>query len=128
MIVCHGNTEDIGQTDPIELADVFNVNICLFDYTGYGLHSNKQASELSCQEDAVYSHLINDKKVDPKNIIIYERSLGTGIAVYLASIFSFYKNKLVLVSPLYSAANTIVKFPIPGDIFLDYNLIFSEKI
>lgn len=129
MIVCHGNAEDIGETDPGDLADYFNVNICLFDYAGYGLHSNKQASELSCQEDSieVYSYLINTKKVKPENIIIYGRSLGTGIAVHLASIFSFYKNKLILVSPLYSAAYTKINFHIPGDIFLNYRLAPNIK-
>lgn len=60
MLICHGNAEDMGQTDPCELADDFNSNICLFDYAGYGLHSNKISSEYSCREDvvAVYTHLI----------------------------------------------------------------------
>jgi len=35
MLICHGNAEDMGQTDPRELADDFNSNIlCLFDYAG----------------------------------------------------------------------------------------------
>ncbi len=126
IIVCHGNAEDMGQTDPRELAIDFNSNICLFDYAGYGLHSNKISSEYSCQEDviAVYDHLINNKKLLPENIIIYGRSLGSGVATYL----SYYlcersiTNRLILVSPLYSAANIITNFYVPGDIFKNYLL------
>lgn len=123
MIICHGNAEDIGQEDPVELSNLFNVNICLFDYAGYGLHSCKNASEYNCQQDviAVYQHLKQIKKIN--NIIIYGRSLGSGIAVYLAFLTQC---NLILVSPLYSAANVITDMWIPGDIFLNY--LFAPKI
>jgi len=119
MIICHGNAEDIGQEDPQMLANMFNVNICLFDYAGYGLHSCKYASEYNCQQDviAVYQHLKRVKKIN--NIIIYGRSLGSGISVYLASLTQC---KLILVSPLYSVANVVTDMWIPGDIFRNYLL------
>ena len=135
MIVCHGNAEDIGQTDPIELSNQFNVNICLFDYAGYGMHSNKVSSESCCQKDVitVYNHLIQNKGISPESIIIYGRSLGSGIATYLAHYLCIRQipNKLILVSPLYSAANTVTNCYVPGDIFLNYKLapqITSETL
>lgn len=126
MIVCHGSSEDIGEASPVALSEEFNVNICLFDYSGYGLHSYKIASEYSCQEDvvAVYNYLINHKRVPQNFIIIYGRSLGTGVAIYLS--FCLCKqqiyNRLILVSPLYSAAATVTDLWIPGDIFRNYLL------
>lgn len=86
MIVCHGNAEDIGETDPERLSEQFNVNVCLFDYAGYGLHSCKEASEYNCQTDVmtVYEHLIYNKDIPKESIIIYGRSLGSGLAVFLA--------------------------------------------
>jgi len=135
MVVCHGNAEDIGQTNPVELSTQFNVNVCLFDFASYGLHSNKVPSESSCQKDviAVYNHLIRNKGVSPESIIIYGRSLGTGIATYLAHYLCSIgiPNRLILVSPLYSAASTVTNFPVPGDIFLNYRLapqIISETL
>jgi pimeloyl-ACP methyl ester carboxylesterase len=126
MIICHGNAEDIGQTDPVELADEFNSNICLFDYAGYGLHSNKTASESACQEDvvAIYNYLVRVKKVPSDTIVVYGRSIGTGIATYLSYCLC-KKNvfhRLILVSPLYSTTSTITNIWVPGDIFKNYLL------
>ena len=126
ILICHGNAEDIGQANPRTLSDEFNSNICLFDYAGYGLHSNKISSEYSCQEDviAVYAHLITNKNLLPENIIIYGRSLGSGVATFLSDYLCkrSIANKLILVSPLYSAANVITNLYVPGDIFKNYQL------
>jgi pimeloyl-ACP methyl ester carboxylesterase len=139
MIVCHGNGEDIGHIDPSELSNIFNVNVCVFDYSGYGLHSCKIASEASCQEDiiAVYNYLVQMKKADPKHIVLYGRSLGTYFACYLANYLCncVVKNteavsdkinhppaKLILVSPLMSAAKTVMNIWSPIDILMSYKL------
>jgi pimeloyl-ACP methyl ester carboxylesterase len=126
MIVCHGNSEDIGETNPERLAEQFNVNICLFDYAGYGLHSCKEASEYNCQTDvlAVYEHLIYSKNVPKESIIVYGRSIGTGPAVFLADHLCKrgLSNRLILVSPLYATAYTKTNCWIPGDIFQNYRL------
>ena len=126
MIVCHGNAEDIGETDPRFLSELFNVNVCLFDYSGYGLHNNKTPSEKSCQKDviAVYDYLVFEKFMNPDSIIIYGRSLGSGIATFLSHYLCERNgdNKLILVSPLYSATSTVTNIYIPGDIFLNYTL------
>lgn len=126
MIICGSNAEDIGQTNPRTLADEFNSNICLFDYAGYGLHSNRVASEYSCQKDvvAVYTHLIKNKNLSAESIVIYGRSLGSGLATYLSHYLCkrSITNKLILVSPLYSAANVVTNLYVPGDIFKNYLL------
>jgi len=78
------------------------------------------------QEDvtAVYAHLIENKNLLPENIIIYGRSLGSGLAIYLAHYLCerSIANRLILVSPLYSAANVITNLYVPGDIFKNYLL------
>ncbi len=126
LLMCHGNAEDIGEVDPIRLSNQFNANICLFDYAGYGLHSCKQASEKACFEDvlAVYDHLVKTKKIPKEKIFIYGRSIGTGVACYLAHYLCKQNipNHLILVSPIMSAARVVTKFWIPGDIFMNYQL------
>jgi len=120
MLICQGNAEDIGMSDPKQLSKDFNVNVCLFDYAGYGLHTVKYSSESECRKDvvAVYNYLRNDYN----EIIIYGRSLGSGVATYLSYLLCKQQipNKLILISPLYSCVNILTNINIPGDIFKNY--------
>ena len=126
ILMCHGNAEDIGETDPIAVSREFNANICLFDYAGYGLHSCKNPSEHACKEDvkAVYEYLVTHKRIPQKNIVIYGRSLGTGVACYLAHYLCKRKipNRLILASPLMSAVKVVTDTWSPFDIFMNYAL------
>jgi pimeloyl-ACP methyl ester carboxylesterase len=127
MIMCHGNAEDIGQTDPINISELFGVNVCLFDYAGYGLHSCKYSSEFRCNEDAVavYKYLINEKKVDPTKIILYGRSLGTAVASFLANYCEEHNHPvvgMVLISPFLSICKIKTDIWVPGDIFTTHLL------
>lgn len=127
MIICHGNAEDIGQTTPVELSKLFGVNICLFDYAGYGLHSCKYPSEYRCQDDviAVYKYLVNDKLVNPNKIILYGRSLGTAVSSFLA-LYCETNNTpvagMILISPFLSICKIKTDIWIPGDMFTTYLL------
>ncbi len=122
MIMCHGNAEDISQSNPYQISKQFKVNICLFDYAGYGLHSEPTSSIESCQSDilAVYHHLITYKNIRPHNIIIYGRSLGTYLACYLSN--KIQQSKLVLISPMMSAIKLITNIWSPIDILTNYEL------
>ena len=127
MLMCHGNAEDIGHCNLEMLAEQFNANICIFDYSGYGLHTCKISSEEYCKKDvvAVYNFLIKTKNIDPDKIVIYGRSLGTGIACYLAHYVKddkYQPQKLVLISPLMSAVKIITNNWLPIDKFENYKL------
>jgi hypothetical protein len=58
------------------------------EYTGYG--NPKIDNFTPCEEyvyndiDRVYEHLTETLKIDPKSIILYGRSLGSGPSCYLA--------------------------------------------
>jgi hypothetical protein len=56
----HGNGEDIGDFKVCKLINKINANLCVFDYSSYGLHSQRKVSEKDCQKDilAVYTYLI----------------------------------------------------------------------
>jgi pimeloyl-ACP methyl ester carboxylesterase len=127
MLMCHGNGEDIGHTDPCEIAHKFGVDVCTFDYAGYGLHDCKISSESACQKDVltVYNYLIQNKGFLPENIIIHGRSLGSAMACYLAHhlcICEQVPRGLILVAPLMSAIMTVFNLKCPWDIFVNYNL------
>ncbi len=122
MIICHGNAVDIGRIDVLSIAALFKVNVCAFDYAGYGLHSCEYSSEYDCKKDveAVYNHLTDKYNVNASNIIIYGRSLGTGVACHLAT--KIDAMGLILISPLLSAAKVVTDWWIPGDIFENYKI------
>lgn len=101
VIYFHGNSGNISHLNHV--ANLFSskgYESLLVDYRTYG----KSTGELS--EEALYSdaQLFYDyilENYEEKNIVIYGRSFGTGIATWLAS-----KNnpaKLILESPFFSA-------------------------
>ena len=122
MLICNGCYEDIGWTDPEQLYKDFNTNICMFEYSGYGMHTYKISSESNCYKDviAVYEYLTKTTN----NIIIYGRSLGTGTACYLASYLCQNNlqlpNKLILVSPFISLLQCYFEIYVDTDIFRNY--------
>jgi acetyl esterase/lipase len=127
ILMCHGNGEDIGNNDLEHMSNLFNANICVFDYAGYGLHTCKIPSEANCQKDviAVYKYLINVKNINPNNICIYGRSLGSGVACFLAHYLKDFTEKpqqLILISPLMSAVKVVTDRWVPVDIFMNYAL------
>jgi pimeloyl-ACP methyl ester carboxylesterase len=119
ILLCHANSEDIGMTNPKQLSEQFNANICLFDYAGYGMHSCKKSSEDACKKDVlhVYYYLINQGLT---NLVIYGRSIGTGVAIYLA--YHTQKHKLILVSAFKSVCRTMIDIYQPWDILESYTL------
>jgi len=102
ILYFHGNAGDLSGWQLV--ADDFtNVgyNILLIDYRGYG-KSTGTITEDGFYEDAetAYQFLIKNKGFQPEHIIIYGRSIGTGVAVELAS---KHKTKgLILESPYIS--------------------------
>jgi pimeloyl-ACP methyl ester carboxylesterase len=132
ILMCHGNGEDIGHSDPLDISNKFNINVCTFDYAGYGLHSCKDPSEDGCYQDvkSVYNYLIQNKGIKPNKLIIYGRSLGTAAACHLSYHLCLHTKTpplgLILVSPMMSAVRVMVNMDIPGDKFV--NCLLAPKI
>ncbi len=80
-----GNAEEISE-HIIELDYFKNWSLLLINYRGYGL-SEGSPTETNLFNDAllVYDTFSKRPDIDPKRIIAFGRSLGTGVAVYLAS-------------------------------------------
>jgi uncharacterized protein len=100
VLFFHGNMTNIERYAP--LAPYFtkhNLEVWMIDYPGYGKSTGKR-TEQRMYSDALQFFEIAKQKFSPENIIIYGKSLGTGIASYLAS----EKNckKAILETPYYS--------------------------
>ncbi len=84
-----------------------NANIVSFNYRGYGRSTGKP-SEKAIFADALlqYSYLTETLKIKPENIIVMGRSLGTGVATYLAS--QRQVGKVILITP-YDSVESVSK-------------------
>lgn len=84
---CHGNAGNIiHRLD--NLSELHNIGLAvfLFDYRGYG-RSRGRPSEDGLYQDALaaYRHLTETRGIEPRQIVIFGRSLGAAIAGELAS-------------------------------------------
>ncbi|VWU48580.1 alpha/beta hydrolase, putative [Hepatocystis sp. ex Piliocolobus tephrosceles] len=126
ILFCHGNSENVYMLYDYfyETSEIWNVNVCLFDYFGYG-ESTGTATEKSMylSVDAVYNYMVNDLNIQPENIIVYGKSIGTCAALDLA-----IKKKvkgLILQSAILSLLNICFKtrFILPFDSFCNIKKI-----
>lgn len=115
------------------LARRLNVNILAYDYTGYG-ESSGEPSEDACYADieAAYDYLVNDRKLDPRQILLYGRSVGSGPATYLASKLSIERvpiGGLILECPFKSVYRVVADFgcTVLGDKFPNIDRISSVR-
>jgi fermentation-respiration switch protein FrsA (DUF1100 family) len=89
LLFCHGNASDISYIDYIARYKLFTslgLNVLTFDYRGFG-ESKGKPSEAGLYKDAMasYNYLTVVKHIQPEKIIIYGHSLGTGVAIDLAT-------------------------------------------
>ena len=88
LLWSHGNALDCGELYGFltQLALDLDVNVCAYDYSGYGA-SNGKPSERHLNEsaEAAYEHLVSALNVDAgKELIVYGQSVGSGPSMRLA--------------------------------------------
>ena len=86
VLIFNGNAGNRSHRAP--LAQAFSqagLSVLLFDYRGYGGNPGRP-SERGLLEDALsaYKYLLSRADVDPKRLIYFGESLGSGVAVALA--------------------------------------------
>lgn len=102
LIFCHGNGETaVSEKYWFKKLVGASVSIVCPDYRGYGLTEGR-LSEAGCYEvaHAAYSYLVDDRRVNPSDVYVLGYSLGSAIAVELAS--SEQVRGLILQAPFVS--------------------------
>jgi fermentation-respiration switch protein FrsA (DUF1100 family) len=89
MLLCHGNLGNVGYAQRPEFYAFMRevgVNLLAFDYRGYG-ESTGTADERGVYDDATasYEYLRQTVKAAPGRIVIFGHSLGSGVAIELAT-------------------------------------------
>lgn len=97
VIYFHGNAENIGHY--ASSAKIFTDNgyeVWMEDYPGFG-KSTGEITEKNLYEQAMQVARLADNKFSPDSTILYGRSIGTGIAAYVAA--NVNAKALVLETP-----------------------------
>ena len=94
----------------------------LINYRGYGLSEGKP-SETNLYRDAIslYDYFVKRDDIDKERFVVMGRSLGTGVATYLAQMRK--TSAVILVSP-YDSLVSVGKSVFP---FLPVNLILRHR-
>ena len=82
LLWCHGNAGNISHRLP-NISELYQrgISVMIFDYRGYG-KSSGTPSENGLYQDALaaYEFLVTQKAINPKQLVLFGRSLGTSVA------------------------------------------------
>lgn len=105
IIFSHGNSTDIGRMfeSYMDLAYNLKVNVFGFEYPGYGKATGKPSEfSIISAEMAAYRFVNGKMKFSWSKIILYGQSVGSGPAIFLASIKLFPVSGMIIHSGISS--------------------------
>lgn len=130
ILYFHGNAGDLsGWKFATEDLTAIGYSVFIIDYRGYGKSSGKISEQgFYIDAETAYAYLLNTRTYKPAEVIIYGRSVGTGVAVELAA--RHKPRALVLESPytsLDALANEKLPFFFPS-LYLRFRFNTLKKI
>lgn len=128
VLYFHGNRENVSHYAAFAVNFTRNhYEVWMPDYPGFG-KSTGVISEAGLYEEALQVYKLARARYKPEQIIIYGKSLGTGIAAQLASVRDC--KKLILETPYYSftSLTRIVFWMYPVDLLLHYKMRTYEYL
>lgn len=128
VLYFHGNSQNINRY--AKVAPDFTkhgYDVLMMDYREFG-KSTGRLTEAAMYEDALLMYKVARTRFAPWQIVIYGKSLGTGIAAQLAGVRDC--KRLLLETPYYSLGDVAAKAaPIyPYSLMLDFNLPTFEYL
>ncbi|CAD8084525.1 unnamed protein product [Paramecium sonneborni] len=113
IIYFHANCEDLKSSYNLIdfLRHNMKMNILAVEYPGYGIYQGEPSEELILKDaEYIYKYVAFHSAIEEQNIILMGRSIGTGVACHLASLFK--PAILVLISPFLSLQEIVKeKYP-----------------
>lgn len=86
ILFCHGNAGNIShRLDSIAIFHRLGLDVFIFDYRGYGESEGKPTEYGTYQDaEAAWQYLIEERKVNPRRVVVFGRSIGGALAAWLA--------------------------------------------
>jgi pimeloyl-ACP methyl ester carboxylesterase len=128
VLYFHGNMRNIERYAPFtDVITKQGYEVWMPDYPGFGKSTGKRSEE-GLYKDALLVYELATKEQIPEDIIIYGRSIGTGIASYLAA--HRRSREVILETPYYSMhALARYYFPIyPVSRLINYHFPTNEYL
>ena len=87
LLFLHGNAGNIShRLDSLRLFNELGLNVLIIDYSGFGQSSGKPGEQQTYEDARRAWHYLTDARgVAPRRIVIFGRSLGGGVATWLAT-------------------------------------------
>jgi len=86
ILFCHGNAGNIShRLESIQIFHRLGLDVLIFDYQGYGQSEGTPTEHGTYRDaEAAWRYLIEERRVDPNEIVVFGRSLGGAVASWLA--------------------------------------------
>ncbi len=108
ILYFHGNKDNLARWGKISSQlTKFDYDVIAIDYRGYG-KSTGTLSEETFFSDALFCYTQIRETLNPLKIVVYGRSLGTGVASHLAG--KVNPDKLILETPYYDMHDLISNY------------------
>jgi len=87
VLFLHGNAGNVShRLDSIAIFHELGLDTFIIDYRGYGQSEGKPGEEGTYRDaEAAWEYLVTERGEDPARIVVFGRSLGGGVAAWLAS-------------------------------------------
>lgn len=87
ILFFHGNAGNLqDRIEKIIMFKELGVSVFIIDYRGYGRSQGKPSEQgLYLDAQAAYDYLVNQRNIKPSQIILFGESLGTAVAIDLAT-------------------------------------------
>ncbi len=86
ILFCHGNAGNIShRLESIQIFHRLGLDVFIFDYRGYGQSEGTPTEHGTYRDaEAAWRYLIEERQVNPNEIVVFGRSLGGAVASWLA--------------------------------------------
>lgn len=127
----HGNGEHIQSTVPLQQwLQSLGFTTYAVEYRGYNGRDSGWPTESGFYQDAdaAFAFLSAEEKVEPRDVLVYGNSIGTGTAAYVAQ--AHQVGTLVLTAPYSSLPTLVQSLPFFGYLsrFLKYDFPVAEFV
>ncbi len=111
----HGNAGSIGHRveNILMMRERLGVGVFIIDYRGYGLSEGRPSEKgLYMDAEAAIDHLVSDRGLDAeRDVVLFGRSLGVGVAVEMAT---RHRVRGVILESGFSSVKGMAKVTHPG--------------
>jgi hypothetical protein len=111
VLICHGNAGTIATRMTLARALMeAGFGVFLLEYRGYGGNTGKPTEQGFYQDAHTAYHFLRKQNIQNNDIILYGESLGTGVAIQLAT---KYKIAAVILQSPYTSLPALARYHYP---------------